>query len=143
MKSTQIINTTVTPIQQQLFSGLHQPGRRTNHGQSITVINLLENYNSNIKRTIYTGISERVVIGNSRYWNRKKLWVHCTMSDNAPAKVVTCMVTGIMVNLHFIFCNVDANSNKLFVLLEPHSSFRFQYRQLTMTTFLKYLYTYI
>ena len=29
----------------------------------------------------------------------------------------------------------DANSNKLFVLLELHSSFRFQYRLLTKTTF--------
>ena len=40
-----------------------------------------------------------------------------------------------MMNQHYIFCKIDANSNKLFVLLEPHSSFRFQYRLLTMTTF--------
>ena len=39
-----------------------------------------------------------------------------------------------MTKLHAIFCKVDANSNKLFVLLELHSSFRFQYRLLTMTT---------
>ena len=42
---------------------------------------------------------------------------------------------GIMMNLHSIFCKVDANSNKLSVLLEPHSSFRFEYQLLTMTTF--------
>ena len=39
------------------------------------------------------------------------------------------------VNLHSILCKVDANSNKLLELLEPHSSFRFQHRLLTMTTF--------
>ena len=58
------------------------------------------------------------------------------MSNNAPVNVVTVMYgRGIMMNLHSILCKVDANSNKLFVLLEPHSSFRFQYRLLTMTTF--------
>ena len=40
-----------------------------------------------------------------------------------------------MVNLHAIFCKSNVNSNKLSVLLEPHSSFQFQYRLLTMTTF--------
>ena len=40
-----------------------------------------------------------------------------------------------MMSLHSMFCKIDTNSNKLFVLLEPHSSFRFQYRLLTMTTF--------
>ena len=38
-------------------------------------------------------------------------------------------------NLNSVLRKVNANSNKLFVLLEPHSSFRFQYRLLTMTTF--------
>ena len=54
------------------------------------------------------------------------------MSDNAPAKVVTVLPWHYMINLHSIFCKVDANSNKLVVLLEPHSSFLFQYRLLTM-----------
>ena len=40
-----------------------------------------------------------------------------------------------MMNLHFVLCKVNANSNKLLKLLEPHSSFRCQYRLLTMTTF--------
>ena len=52
-----------------------------------------------------------------------------------PAKVVTVFPWQYMMNLHSLFCKIDANSNKLFVLLEPHSSFRFQYRLLTMTTF--------
>ena len=51
------------------------------------------------------------------------------MSDNAPAKVVT------MMNLLSVSCKVSANSNKLFVLLEPHSSFWFLYQLLTMTNF--------
>ena len=55
--------------------------------------------------------------------------------DNVPAKVVTVLPWHYMMNLHSIFCKVDANSNKLFVLLEPHSSFRFQYRLLAMATF--------
>ena len=59
------------------------------------------------------------------------------MSDNAPAKVVTVLPWYYMMNLHSIFCKVDANSNTLFVLLEPQSSFQFHYRLLTMTTFLK------
>ena len=56
---------------------------------------------------------------------------------------------GIMMSLHSIFCKVDANSNKLFVLLKLHSSFLFQYRLLTMTTFFEiavytvYMYIYI
>ena len=57
------------------------------------------------------------------------------MSDNLPAKVVTVLPWQYMMNRHSIFCKIDANSNELFVILEPHSSFRFQYRQLTMTTF--------
>ena len=58
------------------------------------------------------------------------------MSDSVPVKVVTVLPwQHYMMNLHSIFCKIDANSNKLFVLLEPHSSFRFQYRLLTMTTF--------
>ena len=57
------------------------------------------------------------------------------LSDNAPAKVVILYGHGIMVNLHPILCKVNASSNKLFILLEPHSSFRSQYRLLTMTTF--------
>ena len=42
-----------------------------------------------------------------------------------------------MMNLHSILCKVNANSNILLELLEPHSSFRFQYRLLTMTAFLE------
>ena len=52
-----------------------------------------------------------------------------------PAKVVTVLLRQYMMNLHSIFCKIDANSNMLSVLLESHSSFRFQYRLLTMTTF--------
>ena len=59
------------------------------------------------------------------------------MSDNASAKVVTVWPWHYMLNLHFAFCKVDAISNKLLVLLELHSSSRFQYRLLTMTTFLE------
>ena len=44
-------------------------------------------------------------------------------------------VTLYMMNLHSILCKVNANSNKSFLPFEPHSSFRFQYRLLTMTTF--------
>ena len=40
-----------------------------------------------------------------------------------------------MMNLHSILFKVNADSNELLELLEPHSSFRFQYRLLTMTTF--------
>ena len=57
-------------------------------------------------------------------------------SDNAPAKIRLLQYgCGIMVNLRSIFCKINAKSHRLFVLLEPHSSFRFQYRLLTMTTF--------
>ena len=42
------------------------------------------------------------------------------------------MAVGIMMNLHSIFCSFNANSYKLFVLLEPNSSL-FQHRLLTMT----------
>ena len=35
----------------------------------------------------------------------------------------------------YIICKVNANSDKLLEMLEPHSSFRFQYRLLTMATF--------
>ena len=57
------------------------------------------------------------------------------MSDNALAKVVNVLPWHYMMNLHSTSCKVDANSNKIFPLLEHHSSFRFQYRLLTMTTF--------
>ena len=57
---------------------------------------------------------------------------------NAPATVVSVLPWHYMMNLHSIsVCKVDANSNKLFVLLEPQSSFRFQYQPLTMTTFIE------
>ena len=51
-----------------------------------------------------------------------------------PATVVTVSPWQYTMNLHSIFCKIDANGNKSSVLLEPHSSFRFQYRLLTMTT---------
>ena len=57
------------------------------------------------------------------------------MGDNTPVKVVVVWLCHYMMNLHFILCKVNANSNKLFLLLEAHSSFRFKYRLLTMTTF--------
>ena len=45
------------------------------------------------------------------------------------------MAVTLMVNLRSILCKVNAYSNKLCMLLEHHSSFRFQYQLLTMTTF--------
>ena len=42
---------------------------------------------------------------------------------------------GIMMNPHSVLCKVNANSDKLFVLLDTHSSVRFQYPLLTVTTF--------
>ena len=56
------------------------------------------------------------------------------------------MVVAQMKNLHYIFCKVDANGNKIFPLLELHGFFRFQYRLLTMTTFFEiavYMYSYV
>ena len=40
-----------------------------------------------------------------------------------------------MKKLHYIFCKVNADGNKIFTLLETHNFFRFQYRLLSMTTF--------
>ena len=57
------------------------------------------------------------------------------MTDNVPVKVVTVLPWQCMMNLHSIFCKIDADSIKLFVLPGPHSSFRFQYRLLTMTQY--------
>ena len=58
------------------------------------------------------------------------------MSDNGQGKVVTVWLYVVpMKNLHSIFCKVNANGNKIFPLLKPHSSFRFHYRLLTMKTF--------
>ena len=54
---------------------------------------------------------------------------------SAPVKVVTALPWHYMMSLHSIFCKVDANSNKLFVLLEAHSSFRFQSILVTVITF--------
>ena len=44
------------------------------------------------------------------------------------------MAVAKMKNLHYIFCNVNADGDKIFALLDPHSSFWFQYQLLTMTT---------
>ena len=57
------------------------------------------------------------------------------MSDSTPVKVVVVWLCRYMMSLHSILCKVNATSNKLFLLFEAHSSFRFQYRLLTMTTF--------
>ena len=57
------------------------------------------------------------------------------MSDNATCEVCYFMAVTLMINLRSILCRVSAYSNKLCVLLEPHSSFRFQYRLLSMTAF--------
>ena len=48
----------------------------------------------NVPRVCYrdqidTAFSEKVVIVNGQYRNRKELWVQSLMTDNAPAKVVT------------------------------------------------------
>ena len=56
------------------------------------------------------------------------------MSDNAKAVVAWPWNYG---DLHSIFCKFSANSNRLFVLLEPHSSFRFQFQLLTVSTCLE------
>ena len=66
------------------------------------------------------------------------------MSDNTPAKAVTVWPWHYDEPAHSIFCKVSANSNRLFVLLETHSAFWFQYRLLTMTTFFEiavYIYS--
>ena len=57
------------------------------------------------------------------------------MGDNTPTKVVTVLLCHKMMNLHSILCKVINNNNKLFLLFEAQSPFRFQYRPLTMTTF--------
>ena len=56
------------------------------------------------------------------------------MSDNAPAKFVTMWPWHFNEPALYIMKD-NANNNKLFVLLKPLSSFRFQYRLLTMATF--------
>ena len=38
---------------------------------------------------VFTATSEKAVIGNSRYWNRKGLRGAVIMSYNAPAKFIT------------------------------------------------------
>ena len=49
-----------------------------------------------------------------------------------------------MINLHSILCKFNANSNKLLELFEPHSSFQFHYRLLTMIIFFEIVvYTYV
>ena len=45
------------------------------------------------------------------------------------------MTVAQMKNLHYIYCKGNSNGDKIFVLLESHSSFQYQYRLLTMTTF--------
>ena len=55
------------------------------------------------------------------------------MSDNAPAKVVTVQPGHYDEPvLYTILYKVNANSKKLFVLLELHSSFWLQYRLMTV-----------
>ena len=85
----------------------------------------------------YTAVSRKVVMVNSRYWNRKELWVTVIIIENALTKFVTVWLWHDMMNLHsyITVCKVNANSNKLLELLEPHSSFWFKYRLLTMTSF--------
>ena len=55
------------------------------------------------------------------------------MTVNAPTKVVAVYGRGIMMNLHSILCKVNANSSKLFVLLEP--TVPFGSRLMNVTTF--------
>ena len=57
------------------------------------------------------------------------------MSGDTPAKVAVVWLCHYMMNPHSILCKVNASSGKLFLLFEAHSSFRFQYRLLTITTF--------
>ena len=57
-----------------------------------------------------------------------------TLSDNASAKLITLWPWQPAL---YILCKVNANSNNLLEKFEPHSSFRFQYRLETMTTFFK------
>ena len=57
------------------------------------------------------------------------------MGDNTLAKFITVWPWQHDELALYILCKVNANSNKLLEKFEPHSSFRFQYRLLTMTTF--------
>ena len=59
------------------------------------------------------------------------------MNDNTPAKFVTVWPWHHDEPALYMLRKVNANSNKLLEKFEPHSSFRFQYRLLTMTTFFK------
>ena len=55
------------------------------------------------------------------------------MCDNTPAKFITVRPWHHDEPELLILCRVNANSNRLLEKFEPHSSFRFQYRLLTMT----------
>ena len=57
------------------------------------------------------------------------------MSDNAPVKFITVWPWHHDEPALYILCKVNSNSNKLLEKFESHSSFGFQYRLLTMTTF--------
>ena len=57
------------------------------------------------------------------------------MSDNLPAKFIAVWPWHHDEPALYILCKVNDNSNKLLEKFEPCSSFRFQYRLLTMTTF--------
>ena len=57
------------------------------------------------------------------------------MSGNMPAKVVTVWPWHHDETALSLLCKASANSNKLLEQFEPHSSFWFQYRLLTMTTY--------
>ena len=58
------------------------------------------------------------------------------MSDNTPAKFITVWPWHHDERALYILSKVNVNSNKLLEKFEPHSSFPFQYRLLTMTTFI-------
>ena len=88
-----------------------------------------------------TAISKKVVIVNSRYWNRKEPW-----GSNSTNNLLL-----LALNLHNIECRFIVMprpySNKLHWHVITHydytqSSFRFQYRLLTMTTFFEVAVTF-
>ena len=85
---------------------------------------------------MHAAISKKVVIVNSRSILESKGTLGIVvMSDNATCEDCFCMAVTLMIKLRSILCKVNAYSNKLCALLEPHSFFRFQYRVLIMTTF--------
>ena len=67
----------------------------------------------------HTTIPKKVVIVNSRYWNRKELWVQSLMSDNALTKAVTVWLWRYDKPTLYYYAKSMLTVKKLSVLLEP------------------------